>query len=74
MRTDSGKGRVLKATSDYPWQDNEAERKRTRVDKVRTDIVRRFRVICRDMPEQEFDILVEKMLRQQLRSEGILLS
>ncbi len=54
------------------WQQVEAKLRDRRVEKVRSDIIRRFRVICCDMPEADFEALVEKMVSQQLRSEGIL--
>jgi len=62
----------LESQSFIEWQKAEAKLRDRRVQKIRSDIVRRFRVICCNMPEVEFDALVEKMVSQQLRSEGIL--
>jgi hypothetical protein len=36
---------------------------------VRTDLLKRLRCVCKDLPEQEFQDLVTAMTREQLRSE-----
>jgi hypothetical protein len=38
---------------------------------VRTDLVKRLRCVCKDLPEEEFQDLVSAMTREQLRSERL---
>lgn len=40
-----------------------------RAEKVRGDIARRLRHVCRDMSDEDFLALVEKMTQVQLRGE-----
>lgn len=43
----------------------------TREDCIRKSLIKRLKSICADLTPQDFDALVLKMTREQLRSEGI---
>jgi len=42
-----------------------------RLEKARKDIARRLKRICSNLSEEDFQSLVEKMAKEQLRSEGL---
>ena len=43
----------------------------TREDCVRKDLVRRLKCVCEHLSSAEFEALVLKMAREQLRGEGV---
>ena len=43
----------------------------TREDCVRKDLVRRLKCVCEQLSSAEFEALVLKMTREQLRGEGV---
>ena len=43
----------------------------TREDCVRKDLVRRLKCVCEHLSSAEFEALVLKMTREQLRGEGV---
>jgi len=45
--------------------------RKTRFDAVRSDIAARLRRVCSDLPEDEFELLVDKMAWVQVRREGL---
>ena len=51
------------------WVDFQAEQAEPREDRVRNDLKRRLKGVCEKLSEEEFDALIERMTREQLRGE-----
>ncbi len=52
--------------------DPSSESPESREDRVRKDLTNRFRSVCEHLSSVDFDDLVSKMTREQLRGEGML--
>jgi hypothetical protein len=61
---------VSKTPTSLRASDLFAQDKLVRTEKVRSDISARLRKACSHLSEEEFNALVEKMIRVQLGGEG----
>jgi hypothetical protein len=64
-------GRASMKTVPAP-PDRNSKARESREDFVRRDLTRRLKDVCEKLSPAEFDALVLKMTREQLRGEGIL--
>lgn len=55
----------------FSWPDINSEIPESREDCVRKDLTRRLKRVCEHLSGVDFEALVVKMTREQLRGEGI---
>lgn len=55
----------------FNWPDLKAESPGSREDCVRKDLTHRLTHICENLSSLDFEALIVKMTREQLRSEGV---
>lgn len=55
----------------FIWPDLEAESPGSREDCVRKDLTHRLTHICEKLSRPDFEALILRMTREQLRSEGV---
>jgi hypothetical protein len=51
--------------------DLDSESLESREDCLRKDLARRLKVVCESLSSEEFEALVVKMTREQMRGEGV---
>lgn len=61
----------VRATSVFSWPDLKAESPGSREDSVRKDLTLRLTHVCEKLSRPDFEALILKMTREQLRSEGV---
>lgn len=55
----------------FSWPDLKSESPGIREDCVRKDLTHRLKLICENLSAPDFEALIVKMTREQLRGEGI---
>ena len=55
----------------FSWPDLKAESPGSREECVRKDLTHRLTPICENLSNLDFEALIVKMTREQLRSEGV---
>ena len=62
---------VRAGKSVFKWPTVKSESSSDREDRVRADLTRRLKRICENLTAVDFALLITKMTREQLRSEGL---
>lgn len=62
---------VSAGKSVFKWPTAKTESSQIREGRVRADLTRRLNRICENLTAAEFTVLIAKMTREQLRSEGL---
>jgi hypothetical protein len=55
----------------FSWPDLKSESPGVREDCVRKDLTQRLKPICENLSRSDFESLIAKMTREQLRGEGV---
>jgi hypothetical protein len=58
-------------SSVFSWPDLKAESPGCREESVRKDLTDRLKLICQNLSSSDFESLIAKMTREQLRGEGV---